>query len=104
MSAPGQYEGLQNRIRELQQQASDLDERRQLQILHQRGSMERLMEAAGVSDAAVAAHEIARLCEQLAIQDAKLAAARRYAEGLGAGGRSEWVGASQDLLRILGSQ
>jgi hypothetical protein len=96
--APGQYEGLQNELLETRQRAADLDERRQSQIQHQRESIDRLLVAAGVSDAEVAAHEIARLCEQLAIQDAKLAAVRRYAELL------EHPATRTDLLRLIGSQ
>jgi hypothetical protein len=107
VSAPGQYEGLQNELRETRQRAADLDARRQVQIRQQRESIDRLLKRTGMdaAEAEVAAVEIARLCEQLAIQDARLEAVRRYAEGLQiAAEHGMPVGIGSDLLRLINIQ
>lgn len=98
MSAPGQYEGLQNELMETRKRAADLDERRLGQIGRQVASITRLAEAAGMSDAEGAAREIARLSEELAVADARLEAVRQYAE------REHDPATRGDLLRLIGAQ
>jgi hypothetical protein len=88
-------------LKEVQERAADLDERRQNQIHNQRDSIDHLLRRLGVQDSEAGANEIVRLAGELAEAQAKLARVEQFIGVLRNSGAPLLDGAAEDLMLAL---